>query len=98
MKVPEVLKAIKLSESVLSQYVGVYEFNPKFAMTVTLEDGELVTQATNQNKLPVFAKSENEFFPKVIDAMLRFEKDAEGKVSTLVLMQGGREMKGARKP
>jgi CubicO group peptidase (beta-lactamase class C family) len=98
VKLPEVLKEIKLSDSVLRQYVGVYEFNPKFAMTVTLEDGGLMTQATNQTKLPIFAKSESEFFPKVVDAVLRFEKDAEGKVSTLVLMQNGREMKAARKP
>lgn len=98
VKVPEFPKAISVSGDVLKQYVGVYEFSPAFAITVTLEEGGLVTQATNQQKLPVYARSETEFFPKVIDAVLRFEKDGEGRVTGLVLMQGGREMKAKRRP
>lgn len=98
VKLPEFPKAIQVSENVLKQYVGVYEFSPKFSMTVTLEGGSLMTQATNQSKIPVFAKSENEFFPKVVDAVLRFEKDAEGRVTGMTLLQGGREMKSKRLP
>lgn len=98
VRVPEFPKAVAVAESVLKQYVGVYVFSPTFAMAVTLEDGGLVTQATGQGKAPLFAKSETEFFPKVVDALIRFEKSADGKVTGLALMQNGREMKAARKP
>lgn len=97
VKAPEFPKAVAVAESVLQRYVGVYEFSPTFAMTVTLEGGGLVSQATGQREIPLFARSETEFFPKVVDALIRFEKDADGNVTGLVLMQNGREMKAARK-
>ena len=56
-----------------------------------------MTQATGQSKIPVFAESETRFFPRLVDAMIEFVKDADGKVTRLILRQGGRETKGARK-
>lgn len=97
VKLPEFPKAVAVGEAVLRQYVGVFDFSPVFAMAVTLEDGVLMTQATNQPKFPIFARSETEFFPKVVEATIRFEKDSEGKVASLVLLQGGREMRAKRR-
>jgi hypothetical protein len=57
----------------------------------------LVTQATGQPKIPVFAESATKFFPKVIDAEIEFFKDEFGKVTHLVLTQGSHEMKASRK-
>jgi CubicO group peptidase (beta-lactamase class C family) len=95
---PQFPKTVELSEALLKQYEGVYDFSPAFSMTVALEGGGLVTQATNQARIPIFARSETEFFPKVVDALIRFEKDAGGKVTSLVLLQGGREMRAKRRP
>ena len=94
---PSESKEITVAPTVLEQYVGTYELNPKVSMMITLDGSQLVSQLSGQGKVPLFAKSERTFFPKVVDAVLRFEKNAEGKVSTLVLMQAGREMKATRK-
>jgi CubicO group peptidase (beta-lactamase class C family) len=83
---------ISMTADKLKQYTGDYELSPTFILTVTLEDGQLITQATGQGKIPIFAKAENVFFPKVMEAELIFEKDASGNVTGLTLVQGGRRM------
>jgi hypothetical protein len=65
---------------------------PGFVLTVTREGDKLMTQATGQGKVEVFPSSPTEFFLKVVDAQLSFVKDAAGKVTGLVLHQGGRDM------
>jgi hypothetical protein len=64
---------------------------------MTLEDGRLMAQATNQNKNPLFAESETKFFLKVVDAQVEFFKNDKGQISHLVLYQNGRETKGVKK-
>ena len=41
-------------------------------LTVTVEDGKLMVQATNQKKYQVFAESSTRFFYKVVDAQISF--------------------------
>jgi Domain of unknown function (DUF3471) len=77
--------------------VGTYELRPDFSIVMTLEDGHLMTQATNQPKFPVFAESETRFFLKVVDAQVEFVKNEKGEVTNLVLHQGGRDVKGVKK-
>ncbi len=55
-----------------------------------------MTQATNQGPIEIFAESEAVFYPKVIQAKLTFLKDADGKVTSLRLNQGGREVTGKK--
>ncbi len=62
---------------------------PNFAITVTLVNGSLHTQATGQPKVPIFAESETGFFVRVVDAQLTFTKDESGAVSGLILHQNG---------
>ena len=88
---------IELPETTLKQYVGEYELRPDFILTVTLEDGQLMTQATNQGKIPVLAESENVFYPLVIDATITFQKDESGKVTGLILDQNGRKIPAKRR-
>jgi hypothetical protein len=87
---------VKVAADVLKPYAGRYAITPQFALTVTVEDGKLFVQATNQSKLPVFAKSKTEFFYRVVDAQISFVKDKEGKVDELVLHQNGADMKAKR--
>lgn len=89
---------VKVDRSVLEKYVGTYELAPRFSLTFMLEGDQLVSQATGQSKVPVFPESETKFFTKVVNAEIEFVKDADGKVSSMVLHQGGRDMKGVRKP
>jgi len=90
-------KEIAVSSKVLAQYAGTYELRPGFDMVITVEGGQLISQATGQGKLPLFAESETKFFPKLIDAEIEFVKDDKSAVTNLVLHQGRMEIKAPRK-
>ena len=94
---PKVRTEVKVDEKILETYVGTYEMRPNFDLVVTVENGELVTQATGQGKVPMLAASETRFFPTRFDAEIEFIKDDQGRVTSFVLRQGGQEMKGVRK-
>ena len=94
---PSERKEITVPAKILAGYVGNYELSPNFSLAVTLEGDQLMTQATGQPKFPVFAESETMFFLKVVDAEVEFFKNEKGEVTHLVLHQGGREIKGAKK-
>ena len=72
-------------------------WRPTFSIAITLENGQLMSQATNQQKLPLFAESETMFFLKLVDAQIEFVKNEKGEVTNLVLHQNGRDVKGVRK-
>jgi hypothetical protein len=76
--------------------VGTYQLAPNFKLMFTLEDGNLMTQATGQNKFPIYAMSETKYFPTVVDAEIEFFKDEKGDVTHLVLKQNGQEMKATK--
>ena len=89
-------KEVAVSPEILARYVGTYELRPGFDMVITLEGSQLISQATGQGKIPLFAESETKFFPKVIDAQIEFFKDDKGAVTYLVLHQGPAEIKARR--
>jgi CubicO group peptidase (beta-lactamase class C family) len=97
VKPPDRRKTVKVDPAVLASYVGKYELTPDFVLTVTVEDGQLMVQATGQEKLPIFATSPTEFFYKIVDARITFEADKDGKVEKLILHQNGRDMDAARR-
>ena len=90
-------KEITLAPEVLARYVGTYEVTPKMNMTITLVDGQLMTQLTGQRALPLFAETETMFFLKVVDAQVEFVKDETGIVTHAIMQQGGRDQKVAKK-
>lgn len=94
---PVVRTAIKVDEKTLAAYVGTYALAPNFDIVVTLENDQLMAQATGQPKFPIYAETESKFFPLVVPAEIEFAKDAQGKVNALILHQGGREMRAPRK-
>jgi hypothetical protein len=83
---------VKVDAAVLRTYEGEYELAPGFVMTVTVEGGRIMTQATGQQKVEIFPLSPTEFFLKVVNARITFVKDASGAITQLVLHQGGRDM------
>jgi hypothetical protein len=93
---PSMPVAIDVSPEVLARYIGDYQLAPGFVLTITLEGGHLMTQATGQPKVEVFAKSESEFFLRVVDAQISFVADESGKIEKLILHQGGRDIPALR--
>ena len=93
---PVTTSEVKLDEKVLQQYVGEYELAPTFKIVVTLENGQLKAQATNQPQFDIYAEKEDLFFLKVVEAKIEFEKDESGKISGLILHQGGQKLPGKK--
>jgi D-alanyl-D-alanine carboxypeptidase len=87
---------VAVDPAIYDRYVGVYELQPGFDMTVTRDGDRLIAQATGQGPIEIFPLSETEFFPEVIDARLRFVVEG-GRATALVLTQGGRETEAKRK-
>jgi CubicO group peptidase (beta-lactamase class C family) len=88
---------IQLNSDVLKRYIGVYEINPNFNITITLEDGKLMSQATGQAKFEIFPESQTKFFLKVVDAQIEFIKSDTGNFDSFILYQGGQEITGIKK-
>jgi hypothetical protein len=90
-------KEIAVSPKILALYTGTYELQPQFDLVITLEGDQLFSQATGQEKVPLFAESATKFFLKVVDAQIEFFKDDKGVVTHLMLHQGPAEIKAPRK-
>jgi D-alanyl-D-alanine-carboxypeptidase/D-alanyl-D-alanine-endopeptidase len=93
---PATSNTIVVPETTLDTYLGVYEFVPGFSMAITREGKQLYAQATGQARFEIFPKSQTEFFLKVVEAQVTFNV-TDGKVETLTLNQGGRQMNAKRK-
>lgn len=94
--VSDLVKEVKVSNVVLETYIGKYELQPGFILTVTREGNQLKTQATGQPVFDIFPKSKNEFYLKVVDAQLVFNKNDAGDIESVTLFQVGREIIGKR--
>jgi CubicO group peptidase (beta-lactamase class C family) len=79
-----------------SPYVGVYELAPSFKITVFEEDGTLYGQGTGQPRFKLVPQSGDTYKVEGIDATVTFNRDASGKVTSLVLHQNGRDLPGKR--
>jgi serine-type D-Ala-D-Ala carboxypeptidase/endopeptidase len=85
-------KPIAVDATVLENYVGKYELSPGFILAVSRIENQLKAQLTGQAEFPVFPKSENVFFYRVVEAQLTFTKNTDGIVEALVLEQGGQKI------
>jgi bla regulator protein BlaR1 len=89
--------ATNLDSVVLDRYTGSYQLTPNAVLTMTREGDRLFAQLTGQPKAEIFAKSEREFFYKIVDAQISFESDRQGGIATgLVLHQNGANMPAPR--
>ena len=82
----------EVEPSVLEEYVGDYQLAPNFVLTITTENGKLFTQATGQPKVQVTPEGEDVFVLRAAGAKLTFQRDVSGKVTGLILNQGGRDL------
>jgi hypothetical protein len=93
---PAERKEIKLDPALYDQYVGEYELAPGFSVVITKEDGKLMGQATAQPKVELYPETETKFFLKVVNGQVEFQKDDAGKVTGLILIQGGQRLPGRK--
>ncbi len=89
-------QAVKVDPALFDAYAGSYELAPGFNLVVTREGDQLFLQPTGQAKAELFTQSELEFFLKVADVRITFERGTGGKTSNLVLHQAGRDVPAKR--
>lgn len=94
----KVRKKVTVDPSILQTYAGTYYITPQFGITITVEDNQLMAQATNQPKFTLYAESPTRFFLTVVDAQVEFTKNEQGAVDKLILYQNGTSQVGLRKP
>lgn len=82
-------------ESVLENYVGDYELQPGFIITITRDGLRLFEQATGQGKLEIFSKTATVFYLKVVEAQITFNL-SNGTVESLTLTQNGQKINGKK--
>ncbi|MEW5930189.1 MAG: serine hydrolase [Gemmatimonadota bacterium] len=93
---PPIPRPVDVPASVLERYVGEYAVDPDISIVVSREGGTLFFEAFGEERAPLFAESENRFFPEAFDARITFIRGAAGAVDDIVLRAGGREMPGRR--
>jgi CubicO group peptidase (beta-lactamase class C family) len=74
--------------------IGFHLLDP--SIPLTLQNGRLRAQATNQGRYSIFPESETTFFYKVVDAQITFERDDDGVATGLVLHLAGRSTSGRK--
>lgn len=79
-------KEVAIDPSVVAGYPGTY-IAGGVAVEVTLADGRLSLKMPGSEAYPLFPASAERFFAKVADVDLTFVKDAEGRVTHIVLEQ-----------
>lgn len=87
--VPGTKKSIAVDEKILKKYEGEYELQKGFHITVTLRNGSLHLQATNQPEFPVLAETETDFYIDKLPISLTFVTDKKGKATGMILHQNG---------
>ena len=81
--------AIQVDPRILEPYAGTYALTPSVDIAITLENGQLMWQGPHAPKFPLYAESETKFFLLVAppDSSIEFQKDAQGKVTGMVMHQ-----------
>jgi CubicO group peptidase (beta-lactamase class C family) len=91
-------RQIAVDPAILAAYVGRYELDPNFVLTVRADGNRLFVQATAQAEFEAFAESETDFFYRVVDAQITFDRPEGGMAPALTLHQNGKDRPGKRLP
>jgi predicted alpha/beta superfamily hydrolase len=72
---------LNLDNKILEHYVGEYEVNSQFHIKIVREDNQLVGIAPGNQRIPVCAETEEDFYINGQFSTFHFQKDTTGKVT-----------------
>lgn len=87
---------ITVAADVLANYVGDFELQPGFIISITESGGQLSAKATGQSILPLEPLSNTEFKVAGVEAKVEFVPNEGKNVALIKLHQGGRVMAAPR--
>lgn len=82
-------QTVAVPSDVLAEYAGRYKLGSGAVFTVRSDGQKLYAELTGQPEFRLFPESETKFFYRAVDAQITFERDADGKVTALMLHQNG---------
>jgi CubicO group peptidase (beta-lactamase class C family) len=91
-------KSVILTPSQLHAITGVYAFKsaPQVKFTISIEDNQAYAQLSGQGKAEIYPDSELEFFYTVVNAQIKFERNQNGVINKVTLLQNGQQMEATR--
>ena len=87
---------ISVNPAQLQKYTGRYELTNVGVLTITNEKEKIYAQLGGQPRFEIFPLAEDEFFFKVVEARLKFQKDEQGEINSVTLFQNGQELKAKK--
>ena len=87
---------ISVNPAELQKYTGRYELTNVGVLTITNEKEKIYAQLGGQPRFEIFPLAEDEFFFKVVEARLKFQKDEHGGINSVTLFQNGQELKAKK--
>jgi D-alanyl-D-alanine-carboxypeptidase/D-alanyl-D-alanine-endopeptidase len=100
---PKQRTEINIDPKLLDNYTGRYQVTPNLIFEITRDGDRLFAQSFVQlphnrpgdplaaPKFELFAEGEENFFARVTDKQIAFETGSEGRATSLILYQAGRE-------
>ncbi|MEB2777907.1 serine hydrolase [Algoriphagus sp. D3-2-R+10] len=89
-------EAITVDENVLNTYVGDFELQPGFVISINLKSGQLSGKATGQPEFPLTPISTTEFNVEGVEAKIEFIPNEGENIKLIKLHQGGQIMDAPR--
>ncbi|HLY71321.1 MAG TPA: serine hydrolase domain-containing protein [Puia sp.] len=77
------LPTVNVDTLLLNKYAGTYQLGPGWIVTLTVEKGQLMTQANGEDKFSTAAKSDSVFWIDAYGASMTFVKEKNGEVNLL---------------
>ena len=89
-------KAVPFNPAHFDRFVGYYQLAPAVVFTISRNDTHFFGRLTGQINVEEFPESETKFFSTQVPAQISFNSDPQGRVTELVLHQGGLEQHAPR--
>ncbi len=90
------IESVTVDQNTLKTYVGDFELQPGFIISITESGGKLTGKATGQPSLPLTPQSATEFKVGGVEAMIEFVPNDGKEVKAIKLHQGGAIMEAKR--
>jgi CubicO group peptidase (beta-lactamase class C family) len=98
--VPKERSLANVAPQTLTDYAGTYEIKATPTLTIkldaTIENGKLNTIQAGNPKVEWLAMSESEFFRTNSETIIQFVRDQSGRVTEIVINQGGDVYRGQK--
>lgn len=86
---------IQLSEEVIDSYLGVYQFSPKFSLTITSEGNKIFGMAQG-DKIEIQPYEKHKFLVKTDNSKIEFLLGVDGAINGLIMIGKNGEMKAKK--